>query len=209
MAELFGLYSYSIVKYIDNTFDVEISTNPVYEKDTDWYRTFLSVADTIAERSHCVSKHVAAIIVKDGRIISTGINGTPSSTSNCDIIFVEESFDKEQHHEFSKNYEIHAEINSILSAAKNGIAIAGSELYVNYSPCRDCAKAIAGSGISKVIFRKVYENDPLGLFILSSCGIKTVQICEDSLEALYCKNTILPLLKTKLQEYISKPNLLV
>lgn len=208
MSEPFGLYSYCIVTGKNKNYAVVIVRNSINKKETDWFNTFLSVTNVIAERSHCVSKHVAAVLVKDGRIISTGINGTPPFATNCDTIF-EDNFDKDLHHEFSKNYEIHAEINSILSAAKNGIAINGAELYINYSPCRDCAKAIAGSGISRVIFRKVYENDPLGLLILSSCGIKTIQICEDSIEASYCLNTILPLLNNKLKEYLLKPNLLI
>lgn len=54
--------------------------------------TFLDIADCVAKESKCVSLGVGAVLVKDGRIISTGYNGTPSGYLNCDAMFVRSSF---------------------------------------------------------------------------------------------------------------------
>jgi dCMP deaminase len=39
---------------------------------------FLKIAYEIASASKCVSRKTGAVIVKDGRIVSTGYNGTPA-----------------------------------------------------------------------------------------------------------------------------------
>ena len=41
-------------------------------------KNFINIALEIASASKCVSKQVGAVIVKDGRILSTGYNGTPA-----------------------------------------------------------------------------------------------------------------------------------
>jgi len=145
-----------------------------------WGNDFLNMTSILGKRSHCVSHGVAAFITKDCRIISTGINGTPKGLINCDAFFDKNNFDKEKHHEFSLNYEIHAEVNALLSAARNGICIDNSDIYVNYSPCRDCAKAILASGIKSLYFRDLYMNDLNGFLLLLLSGIvKVNQIIED------------------------------
>ena len=46
-------------------------------------KSFINIAKEIALPSKCVSKQVGAVIVKDGRILSTGYNGTPAGYKNC------------------------------------------------------------------------------------------------------------------------------
>lgn len=118
--------------------------------------TFMAIAKTIASESKCVSIGVGAVIVKDDRIISTGYNGTPSGSPNCCDV-VGKTITREQHHEWSKSNEIHAELNAIIFAAKNGIAIDGSTMYCTHNPCPDCAKAITQSGIKKVIYHQKWH----------------------------------------------------
>ena len=43
----------------------------------------MSIARVVASRSNCVKRKVAAVITRDRRIISTGYNGTPRGTRNC------------------------------------------------------------------------------------------------------------------------------
>ena len=45
-----------------------------------WDEYFMEIAKVVALRSNCTRRHVAAVIVKDKRIISTGYNGTPRGT---------------------------------------------------------------------------------------------------------------------------------
>jgi len=48
-----------------------------------WDEYFMNIAKVVASRSNCIKRKVAAIIVKDKRVISTGYNGTPRGTRNC------------------------------------------------------------------------------------------------------------------------------
>jgi dCMP deaminase len=45
---------------------------------------FMELAVNLAKRSHCIKRHVGAVLTKDTRIISIGYNGPPSGTHNCD-----------------------------------------------------------------------------------------------------------------------------
>ena len=48
-----------------------------------WDEYFMDIAKVVASRSNCIKRKVAAIIVRDKRVISTGYNGTPRGTRNC------------------------------------------------------------------------------------------------------------------------------
>lgn len=119
-------------------------------------RNFLNIAREIAKASKCVSKQVGAVIVKDGRILSTGYNGTPAGFQNC-CEYWDGKYTKE-HHEWSKKYEIHAEMNAIIWAARKGISIEGASIYVTLEPCSECSKNIIASGIKKIVYEKSYEH---------------------------------------------------
>jgi len=118
---------------------------------------FINIAQELASASKCVSKQVGAVIVKDGRILSTGYNGTPAGYINC-----RDHWDGEytsSHHEWSKTYEIHAEMNAIIWAARKGISIEGATIYVTLEPCSECSKNIIASGIKRIVYLKPYEHN--------------------------------------------------
>ena len=48
-----------------------------------WDDYFMKIAVVASLRSNCVKRKVAAVIVRDRRVISTGYNGTPRGTKNC------------------------------------------------------------------------------------------------------------------------------
>jgi len=120
-------------------------------------RNFINIAHEIARASKCVSKQVGAVIVKDGRILSTGYNGTPSGYINC-CEYWDNSYTKE-HHNWSKMYEIHAEMNAIIWAAREGISIKDATIYVTLEPCSDCSKNIIASGIKRIVYDRAYEHN--------------------------------------------------
>ncbi|MBI2079391.1 AAA family ATPase, partial [Candidatus Micrarchaeota archaeon] len=60
----------------------DISKEFKVERPT-WDQYFMNIAKEVASRSNCLKRKVAAIIVKDKRIISTGYNGTPRGVRNC------------------------------------------------------------------------------------------------------------------------------
>ena len=117
---------------------------------------FINIAREIASASKCVSKQVGAVIVKNGRILSTGYNGTPAGFTNC-CEYWDGQYTSE-HHEWSKTYEIHAEMNAIIWAAREGISIDGATIYVTLEPCSECSKNLIASGIKEIVYDKAYEH---------------------------------------------------
>jgi dCMP deaminase len=106
------------------------------------------ILDVVANQSYCKRKKVGCVIAKDNHILSTGYNGTIPKTENiC-----------EDELGFTKDIVIHAEINAIAKAVKEGISINGATLYCNYTPCMECAKLIIQSGIKEVIYLEEYKD---------------------------------------------------
>ena len=148
-------------------------------KELSKHKVFLNIAKEIASLSHCVSHKVGVVLVKNGRILSTGINGTPSGFKNCDEVFELNNFNRNAHHDFSEKFEIHAETNAILFAAKNGISIEGASLYSTLHPCNNCLKMICNSGIKNVFYAEEYDlfnTDNYTGKMLKECNINIARI---------------------------------
>ncbi len=56
--------------------------------------------------------------------------------------------------EFSR--PVHAEMATIIDAARRGVAVAGHTMYVTTFPCHNCAKHIIAAGIRRVIYLEPY-----------------------------------------------------
>jgi dCMP deaminase len=118
----------------------------------DWHEYFMDIAKMVATRSTCSRKHIGAVIVKDKTILSTGYNGSIRGRAHCTEI----GCDIENGHCVAT---IHAEANAIIQAAKNGVAIDGAEIYTTASPCWNCFKLIANSGIRKIYYHEFYRDE--------------------------------------------------
>jgi len=117
---------------------------------------FMELAVNLAKRSHCIKKHVGAVLTKETRIISIGYNGPPSGTHNCDEEFPERGCSRDS--KGSCSLALHAEQNAILYAAKNNSSVEGSTLYVTLAPCLACARIIYSMGVAKVVFMYSYAD---------------------------------------------------
>lgn len=115
---------------------------------------FMELAVNLARRSHCIKKHVGAVLTKETRIISIGYNGPPAGTHNCDEEWPETGCAPDSRG--SCSLAIHAEQNAILYAVKNNASVEGSTLYVTLAPCLACARIIFSMGIKKVIYLNSY-----------------------------------------------------
>ena len=115
---------------------------------------YMELAVNLAKRSHCVRRHVGAVLTKDTRIISIGYNGPPSGTHNCDDEWAEKGCPRDS--KGSCSLAIHAEQNAILYAVKNKTSVEGATLYVTLSPCLACARIIFSMGINRVIYFNSY-----------------------------------------------------
>ncbi|WP_343747439.1 dCMP deaminase family protein [Fluviicola sp.] len=135
------------------------------EKRLRYDKAYLRMAQTWAELSHCERKKVGALIVRDGRIISDGYNGTPAGFSNCC-----ENDQGETHW-----YVLHAEANAILKVARSTNDCSGATLFITLSPCKDCSKLVLQAGIRRVVYMMEYK-DTTGVDFLKSAGVEVVHI---------------------------------
>lgn len=139
----------------------------------DWDEYFMEIANVVALRSNCSRRHVAAVIVKDKRIISTGYNGTPRGIRNCcEGGCPRCSSDAPSGTGLTECLCSHGEENAIVQAAYHGIAVKDSTLYTTYSPCLLCAKMIINAGIREVVYKERYTIDETARKILIEAGVK-------------------------------------
>ena len=144
-----------------------------YVKDSKFKQYFMKVAKLASENSYSRRSKVGAIIVRYGRIISTGWNGQPTGFDNCcerEIILPSGEKTLE-----TLPTVIHAEMNALFWCSKTEIITNGGELYVTLSPCVNCALGIIQCGIRKVYYLDEYR-DTSGLRLLEKCGIALEQV---------------------------------
>ena len=121
-------------------------------KRSTWENYFMRIAQQVATRSTCSRKHIGAVIVRDKTILSTGYNGSIRGIAHCDDIG----------HMMENGHcvrTVHAEANAIAQAAKNGVNVNQSEIYITASPCWTCFKLVANAGIIKVVYGEFYRDE--------------------------------------------------
>ena len=138
------------------------------DKRVDWDTYFMNIAKEVATRSTCPRKSVGAVIVKDRRILSTGYNGSIRGMPHCTDV----GCDMEDGHCVTT---VHAEANAIIQAARNGVCIDGADIYVTASPCWNCFKLIANSGIKRIYYGEFYR-DEKSLKVAKECGIELISL---------------------------------
>lgn len=137
-----------------------------------WDEYFMSIAQVVASRSNCIKRKVAAIIVKDRRIISTGYNGTPRGAKNCN-----EGGCPRCNSLAASGTSLteclcsHGEENAITQAAYHGTPVKGASLYSTFSPCLLCTKMIINAGISEVIYNHEYPLSETPMSLLREAGV--------------------------------------
>jgi dCMP deaminase len=115
----------------------------------------MNIAREVATRATCDRKHVGAVIVRDRCILATGYNGSIGGLDHCD----------DAGHMMVDGHcvrTIHAEANAIIQAARHhGTSIAGAGIYISASPCWNCFKMLANSGIKRIVFGEFYRDEQI------------------------------------------------
>ena len=124
-----------------------------------------------------MKRKVAAVITKDRRIISTGYNGTPRGTPNCNEGgcprcngFAEGGT------RLDECLCSHGEENAITQAAYHGVNVNGGTLYTTFSPCLTCTKMIINAGLTEVVYNVDYPLGDVSLALLREAGVKVRQV---------------------------------
>lgn len=127
-----------------------------------WDDTWMNVARVMAHRSSCSRARVGAVIVDpNNRIVATGYNNPPANfdrpwEDDCDGR--EAGFCTRGKHgptddtivSYSDCLTIHAETNALMFCDRRDRE--GGTIYVTCAPCLTCAKAVANSGLKRIVW---------------------------------------------------------
>jgi dCMP deaminase len=124
-----------------------------------WDQYFMLITRQVADRSTCNRAKVGAVIVRDKNILATGYNGAPAGLPHCIDVgcLIYESRTPSGDIEENCFRTIHAEINAIAQAAKNGASIRDADIYITHTPCIHCFKVLINTGIKRVLYEKPYK----------------------------------------------------
>ena len=140
----------------------------------------MTITRQVADRSTCLRAKVGAVIVRDRSILATGYNGSPAGLPHCTeagcLIYESRTPDGELEQNCYRT--IHAEINAITQAARNGSAIRDADIYVTHTPCIHCLKVLINTGIRTVHYDRPYKLATVGE-LLKHARIRLVQVGEE------------------------------
>jgi dCMP deaminase len=137
-----------------------------------WDEYFMKMAQVASLRSNCSKRKVAAIIVRDKRVISTGYNGTPRGTRNC-----YEGGCPRCNQLAASGTKLeeclcsHGEENAITQAAYHGVSIAGGTIYTTFAPCLMCTKMVINAGLHEVVYNMEYPLNETSFKLLKDAGV--------------------------------------
>jgi dCMP deaminase len=120
------------------------------------------------QRAECLGRHVGALLVRDGRIIATGYNGTPRGFPRCTA---EERgchrCAEPESYPAGTGYDVcicvHAEQNALLQAARLGYTSDGAVCFTTLRPCFGCLKELHQGGIAEVRYLNEWAPGPPAL----------------------------------------------
>ena len=122
-----------------------------------WDDYFISIADTVSTRATCERLKVGCVFVRDNFILSTGFNGALAGQRHCIEVGC-------LLHEAHCVRSAHAEINAIAQAARHGVSLENSWLYVTHLPCIKCYVSVLATGCSRVYYRHNYGTADMKLY---------------------------------------------
>lgn len=138
------------------------------------HQKFMNEALKEAEKSKCWWRQVGAVAVKNGEIIFRGFNKMLPTEDECyKIGCIRDSIAP------GKSPEIcsvtHAEATIISLAARNGVSLKDTTLYVTHFPCPACAKLVALAGFKKLVYFRgssVFDGER----VMASRGVDIIKI---------------------------------
>jgi dCMP deaminase len=162
-----------------------------------WDEYFMLIAKLVSTRSTCNSRPTGAVLVKDRQILSTGFNGSMPGAPHCSDEVMTDGAPycrrRAMHISDADKYNYcrasHAEANAIAQAARHGVPIKGSTLYVTLEPCYVCLKLLATAQVEGVYFELGYESkdgprDNVWKQSVKEAGFKVYRQLSISAEAL-------------------------
>ncbi len=167
---------------IIKSFEDSKESNLVSNLEIDEY--FMKKAQEESKFSTC-RRHVGAVFVRDNQILVTGYNGAPNGVKSCQEL---DGCMRENDHIKSGTMQehckaIHAEQRAITRAAKNGISISDSTLYVTTYPCAICARMLIDLGVREIVYDGDYL-DKVSHSLIEEAKIPTRKIGENPVKKM-------------------------
>jgi dCMP deaminase len=119
-----------------------------------WEETWILTANIMSLRGTCPRRKVGCVITDGDQVfLSQGYNGAPRGLPHCTDDGVGCRIDGLGR----CTRTIHAEMNAIFNAVRNGVSLYGSHVYCTDRPCINCAQALVQVGIREIM----WSNDHL------------------------------------------------
>ena len=144
-----------------------------------WDEYFLGMLPAVSARASCDRGRSSAILVRNNRILSTGFVGAPTGLPDCyeaghllinrldtniDGTIISDSIHCTR--------TFHAEMNAILSCAKEGVSTIGATMFCTMVPCITCGMAIIQAGIIRVVAKHPYQKGEESIEMFKTVGIE-------------------------------------
>lgn len=167
-----------------------------------WDTYFHSICEAVASKSPCLSRKIGAILIKDKSIVATGYNGPSRGIPHCGHErFMKDKIlpNNDWHNGFKLEIEPsrwnkecprkllgfvsgtgmqycpaqHAEVNAISNAARLGVSVLNSTLYMNcVIPCKNCFGALINAGIVEIVVDDIKVYDKHTQYLIDNSTIK-------------------------------------
>lgn len=113
-------------------------------------RCYMQVAEAHAGLSRGKRAKVGACLVTQNGVVLGGCNGLAPGGDN-------ELEYEEDGNLVTKPEVLHAELSCLLKAAREGVSVVGSTLYVTMSCCKPCSEMVAAAGVRRVVYKNPYR----------------------------------------------------
>ncbi len=126
------------------------------------FTPYMECAISFSKLSYAKRKQVGAVAITPQDVMIYSWNGTAiDDDNNC-----------ENEDGSTKDETLHAESNIVAKAAREGVSLKGSTVFITLSPCIQCSKQLLQSGVERVIYKDEYR-DLNGIKYLKDHGVIT------------------------------------
>ena len=119
-------------------------------------------------------RQIGAVLVRDREILLTAYN-VHFPTEHSAYILGDPRSNFEPGERIDVSLALHAEMNILSTAAREGIRTKGCDLFVTTFPCPPCAYAVANSGIRRLYYAEGYSL-VAGAEALNSRGVEIIRV---------------------------------
>jgi dCMP deaminase len=157
-----------------STQELEVSKDRIITHEKA-HQELISKAKDLAEKSANWWRQIGVLVVdQNGTIILSAFNRhVPTQENIAAYGDLRTCFDAGENHHLSNS--IHAEASLIGKAARDGISLKDTYLYVTTFPCPTCAKLVAEAGIKKVYYESGYSLSDAE-DILKNAGVELILV---------------------------------